>query len=194
MSFTFTRHSQIPDIILIDSTKRDDHRGFFTESYRLDELRSYGIPNMVQENRSHSVSHTLRGLHYQLNPKAQGKLISCVNGSVLDVAVDIRRGSPTYARSVAIPLTNDFPRMVYIPPGFAHGFLVGCQYPYVADVVYKVSEYFDAALERCIRWDDADLSVAWGFLGGERGKLKMSYKDRTAPLLKDADNNFIWVK
>ena len=193
MNFTFTRHSQIPDIILVDCLKKfDDHRGFFLESFRLDEFESNGILPMVQENRSHSIKGTLRGLHYQLNPKAQGKLVSCVSGSILDIALDIRKGSPTYGKYVSVPLVGDFPRMVYVPPGFAHGFLVDSTFPQQAKVVYKTTEYFCAECDRCIRWNDPDLNISWGFLPGEMEGLKMSYKDKNAPLLKNAENNFVW--
>ena len=190
MSFVFTRHSQIPDIILIDSKRYNDSRGHFSESYRADELAEYGIPNMVQENHSHSVSNTLRGLHYQLNPKAQGKLVKCISGSILDVAVDIRKSSPTYGSYVAIPLNDSSSRMVYIPVGFAHGFLVDDFYPYCAEVVYKVTEYFCPELDRGIRWNDPDLNISWCFKFGDISRLKISNKDKNAPFLKDADNNF----
>ena len=193
MSFTFTRHSQMPDIIMIDCLKKfDDHRGSFLESFRSDEFVFNGIPPFVQENRSRSAPCTVRGLHYQLNPKAQGKLVSCVTGSILDVAVDIRKDSPTYGQSVSIPLTSDFPRMIYIPPGFAHGFLTASYCTHMVDVIYKTTEYFYSEYDRGIRWDDPDLNISWGFLIGERDKLKISYKDRTAPFLKDAENNFTW--
>ena len=190
MSFIFTPHSQMPAVILIDYTRQEDHRGSFAESYRADEFLAHGIPLMVQENRSESVSYTLRGLHYQLNPRAQGKLVSCVKGAILDVAVDIRRNSTTYGQSVAVPLSDVGDRMLYIPPGFAHGFVVGPEYPYSATVVYKVTEYFSAEHDRGIRWDDSTLNISWGLLLGERDKLKISYKDRIAPLLQDAENNF----
>ena len=190
MSFTFTRHSQLPDVIIVDSNQHEDHRGFFGETYREDEFVAAGIPKFVQENRSHSKAYTVRGLHYQLNPRAQGKLVSCVSGSILDVAVDIRRGSPTFGQSVSVALSGGVGRMLYIPAGFAHGFIVDAGYPYVAEVVYKVTEYFDAGLDRVIRWDDPELNVSWGLLMGDRDKLRLSYKDRNAPLLRDAEVNY----
>lgn len=191
MNFTFTRHSQIPDIILVDCLKFGDNRGYFTESFRVDEFISNGIPNFVQENHSHSISNTLRGLHYQMNPKAQGKLVKCVYGSILDVAVDLRLGSPTYGNYVSVPLGSSS-RMIYIPPGFAHGFVVDNFYPYCAEVVYKTTEYFCPEYDRSICWNDPDLNISWGLLPREYGNLKISDKDRKAPFLKDADNNFIW--
>jgi len=193
MSFTFTRHSQLPDIILIDCLKKfDDHRGSFIESFRLDEFAFNGIPPMVQENHSRSSANTLRGLHYQLNPKAQGKLVYCVSGSILDVAVDIRKDSPTYSKYVSVPLNETLPRMIYIPPGFAHGFLADSAFTNKSEVVYKTSEYFHIEYDRCIRWNDPDINISWGFLVGEENKLKLSYKDKNAPFLKDAENNFVW--
>jgi dTDP-4-dehydrorhamnose 3,5-epimerase len=192
MSFTFTRHSQIPAIILIDGVKNGDERGYFMESFRADEFLSFGIPRFVQENHSHSISNTLRGLHYQLEPKAQGKLVRCVYGSVLDIVVDIRLGSPTYGQHVSIPLGSSA-RMVYIPPGFAHGLVVDDFYPYCAEIVYRATEYFCPELDRGIRWNDPDLNISWGLMSGAFDKLKISEKDRNAPLLKDADNNFIWI-
>jgi len=194
MTFEFTRHSQIPDIIIIEGKKFEDTRGFFMESYRHDEFIKYGIPHFVQENHSHSKASTLRGLHYQLNPKAQGKLVSCLSGVILDIAVDIRQGSPTYKHYVSVVLDGHSSRMVYIPPGFAHGLLVDKQFPYTAEVVYKTTEYFAPEFERCIRWSDPDINISWGLWVDEKSQLNMSEKDANAPLLRDAENNFIWIK
>ncbi|MFA5024219.1 MAG: dTDP-4-dehydrorhamnose 3,5-epimerase [Patescibacteria group bacterium] len=193
MNFTFTKHSQLPDILLVDGLKKfEDYRGFFFESFRVDEFLSQGIPPFVQENHSYSVANTLRGMHYQLNPKAQGKLVYCVSGSILDVVVDIRKESPTYRKSISVSLGAHFPRMIYIPPGYAHGFLVDNIYPFSAEVVYKTTEYFYPEYDRCVRWDDPDINISWGLMAGDRGKLKISYKDMNAPLLKDAENNFLY--
>lgn len=192
--FDFKRHSQLPDVLIIDGKQFNDKRGFFSESFRADEFLSQGIPPFVQENHSHSKALTLRGLHYQLNPKAQGKLIMCAAGAILDVAVDIRKGSPTYGQSIAISLISNVPRMLYIPPGFAHGFVVENWYPYSAEVIYKTTEYYSPEHERSIRWDDPDLNVSWNVSGGNKKQFIISDKDFNAPLLKDAENNFVWKK
>lgn len=191
MNFSFLKHSQIPSVIIVDGIQYKDSRGFFTELYRSDEFLKQGIPPFVQENRSHSKARTIRGLHYQLDPKAQGKLVACLNGTILDIAVDIRCGSPTYGNYVAVSLDSRFPRMLYIPPGFAHGFVVMDYYPYSAEVVYKTTEYHSAEHERCIHWCDPDINISWGIM---REQAIVSDKDSKAPFLKDAENNFIWIK
>jgi dTDP-4-dehydrorhamnose 3,5-epimerase len=187
MSFTFTP-THIPEVIIIDGKRFKDERGFFSESFRVDEFEKNGIPPFVQENHSFSQPPCLRGLHYQLNPKAQGKLVYCVAGSIIDVAVDIRKGSPNYAKWVKVELNEGNGRMLYIPPGFAHGFLAGGIDG--TDVIYKTTEYYSPEHDRCIRPNDPEIGIRWDYVGFEC--CKMSDKDKNAPLLKDADNNFVY--
>nr|NIV32120.1 dTDP-4-dehydrorhamnose 3,5-epimerase [Anaerolineae bacterium] len=136
----------------------------------------------VQDNRSHSTSGTLRGLHYQMHPKAQGKLVMALTGKVFDVAVDIRTGSPTYSQWVGTTLSADRFNMLYIPAGFAHGF---CVLSERADLVYKVTDEYAADLERGIRWDDPDVGIEWPV-----AEPILSARDAELPLLRDAENNF----
>jgi len=188
MSFTFSPASELPEVVIIEGRRFKDERGFFSESFRADDFEAHGIPPFVQENHSRSSSPCIRGLHYQLNPKAQGKLVYCISGFIVDVAVDIRKGSPTYGKWVTIPLDVNNMRAVYIPPGFAHGFFAHGLHD--AHVVYKVTEYYSPEHDRCIRWNDPDINLVWG--PSPMFALKISDKDANAPLLKDADNNFVY--
>jgi dTDP-4-dehydrorhamnose 3,5-epimerase len=149
-----------------------DARGFFLEIWHSDRFASAGIDQrFVQDNHSRSVKGTLRGLHYQIE-QAQGKLIRVVTGRIFDVAVDLRRGSPTFGRWVGTELSEDNNRQLWIPPGFAHGFYVLSEQ---TDVVYKCTAHYSAEHERTLRWDDPDLAIEWP-LG-----------DGAAPLLSDKD-------
>jgi dTDP-4-dehydrorhamnose 3,5-epimerase len=154
------------------------------ETYKESDFSANGIPdNFVQDNHSQSlVQGTLRGLHYQLIPAAQGKLVRCVVGAIYDVAVDIRKASPTYGNWVAAELSAENRRMVWIPPGFAHGF---CTLTDTAEVVYKATARYSAAHDRIIRWNDPALTIDWPV-----AEPTMSPKDRDAPTLAKADNNF----
>lgn len=160
---------------------RDD-RGFFSESWnrRAFEAMLGADVAFVQDNHSRSTRRVLRGLHYQLPPHPQGKLVRVVRGKVWDVAVDIRRSSATFGQWAAVELHEDEPRQLWIPPGFAHGFLVISD---VADVLYKTTAYYDRELDRCIRWDDPELAVEWP-LGGRQPVL--STKDAEAAYLADS--------
>jgi dTDP-4-dehydrorhamnose 3,5-epimerase len=181
MPFRFKR-LEIPDVILIEAQHFDDDRGFFLETYRLSEFIAHGIPHtFVQDNRSYSGRGVLRGLHYQKQPKAQGKLITVLRGRIYDVAVDIRVDSPTYGRWVGLELAADSFRMLYIPEGFAHGFCVLGQ---EADVLYKVTEEYAPELDRGIYWNDPEIGIQWPNLNPI-----LSTKDAQLPLLRDADNN-----
>ena len=182
MPFQFER-LEIPDVILITAKHFVDGRGFFLESYKQSEFAENGIPwAFVQDNRSHSVGGVLRGLHYQLPPRAQGKLVAALTGEVFDVAVDIRRGSPTYGHWVGTTLSADRFNMLYIPAGFAHGF---CVLSESADFVYKVTDVYAGDLERGIRWDDPQIGIDWPV-----AEPILSARDAELPLLRDADNNF----
>lgn len=173
--------TEIPDLLIIEPKVFGDSRGFFLESFNAREFaKATGVEaRFVQDNHSRSQRGVLRGLHYQIdNP--QGKLVRVTQGEVLDVAVDIRRSSPTFGRWVAARLNADDHRQFWIPPGFAHGFLVLSE---SADFLYKTTDYYNPAAERCIRWDDPQLAIDWGL---EIPPL-LSAKDQAGALLADAD-------
>jgi dTDP-4-dehydrorhamnose 3,5-epimerase len=163
-----------------------DERGWFSETYREQQLRDLGITShFVQDNQSHSKrAGTLRGFHFQLPPAAQAKLVSVVRGRILDVAVDIRRGSPTFGRHVSIEVSSESPRQLYVPVGFAHGFIT------LADdvlVMYKASDYYAPAHDGGIRWNDPDIAFPWPF---KDANVITSDKDKQLPLLKSFSSPF----
>jgi dTDP-4-dehydrorhamnose 3,5-epimerase len=161
--------------VLIVGVVHGDSRGFFTETYRADQLVELGVADtFVQDNQSRSSLGVLRGLHYQVG---QGKLVRCARGSILDVYVDLRRGSPTFGEWESIELTDENGRQVYIPDGFAHGFCVTSE---VADVVYKVSAYYDPSAEAGVAYDDPEIGIRWPEL-----ELRVSDRDAAAPRLAD---------
>ncbi len=185
MAFEFHR-TAIHDVILIKVIGMRDARGFFRETYKRSVFVANGIlENFVQDNHSRSARGVLRGLHYQKLPQAQGKLVACVKGEVFDVAVDIRKGSPTYGKWVGETLSEENGVMLYIPPGFAHGFCVRSEF---AELMYKTTAEYAPELDRGIRWDDAAIGVNWNV-----SDPILSAKDANAPLLKDADNNFVYA-
>jgi dTDP-4-dehydrorhamnose 3,5-epimerase len=148
----------IPDVKLIEPKVFGDARGFFFESYNLRSFESAGLDvEFVQDNHSRSHRGVLRGLHYQIE-HAQGKLVRAIAGAVLDVAVDLRRGSPTFGKHVAIELSADNKKMLWIPPGFAHGFIVVSE---GADFVYKTTDYWYPEHERTLLWSDPALHIRW---------------------------------
>lgn len=184
MPFRFEK-LEIPEVILVEAKAFEDHRGYFVETYKRADFEAHGIPELfVQDNHSYSVRSVLRGLHYQLHPKAQGKLIGVIQGAIFDVAVDIRRGSPTYGCWVGVTLTAKEHRMLYVPPGFAHGF---CVVSDEADVVYKVTEEYAPELDRGILWNDPELGIPWPV----QAPL-LSPQDACLPPLKGADHNFVY--
>jgi dTDP-4-dehydrorhamnose 3,5-epimerase len=177
-----TRRLSIPDVVLIEPVRHGDARGFFSEVWRADTLAGLGIEaTFVQDNHAYSAERgVLRGLHYQAPPSAQGKLVRCPRGRVLDVAVDIRAGSPTFGRHVTAELSADNWRQLWAPPGFAHGYLTlepDCE------VLYKVTSAYDPTREGGIAWDDPDLAIDWG-LPAE--SLVLAARDRAHPRLVDA--------
>jgi dTDP-4-dehydrorhamnose 3,5-epimerase len=182
MPFRFEK-LEIPEVILIEARVFDDDRGYFLESYKRSDFSANGITHpFVQDNISHSTRGVLRGLHFQKHPRAQAKLITTLKGRIFDVAVDIRRGSPTYGQWVGVELsTKDF-RMLYVPVGFAHGFCVLSQ---EATVAYKVTEEFAPEFDRGILWNDPDIGVQWPVTNPI-----LSTKDAELPLLKESDHNF----
>ena len=184
MSFEF-EHLAIPDVILVRTKRFPDDRGFFVETYRRDNFKANGILEIfVQDNHSRSTRGVLRGLHYQKAPRAQGKLIQVIKGEIYDVAVDIRIGSPTYGQSIGIHLSEARSELLYVPPGFAHGF---CVLSEVADFTYKCTDTYAPETYRGISWDDPDLDISWPI----KNPI-LSTRDQNLPPLKEADNNFIY--
>ncbi len=177
MPFKFTRLA-IPEVILIEPQVFPDERGFFMETYKYSEFAAFGIrEEFVQDNHSRSVKGVLRGLHYQRAPKAQGKLVRVVVGEIFDVGVDIRKGSPTYGKWVGERLSAENKRMLYIPPGFAHGF---CVLSKVAEVLYKTTEEYAPEYDAGIRWNDPEIGIRWPI---EHPIL--SQKDAALPRLRE---------
>ena len=176
--------TDIEDVITIEPKVFGDHRGWFTETYSKEKFREFGINiDFIQDNHSLSAQKgTLRGLHFQLNPKAQTKLVRCTKGKILDVAVDIREGSPTYKKWVAVELTEENKKQLLVPKGFAHGFITLTDN---VEVQYKVDEYYSPENDRSIRYDDPEIGVDWGI-----EDPILSEKDLNAPLLKDSNINF----
>ena len=151
-------------VLLLKPRVFGDERGFFLESWNqraFDQAVGQNV-TFVQDNRSRSARGVLRGLHYQVEPAAQGKLISVLAGSIYDVAVDLRRDSSTFGKSFGLELRAEDHTMIWIPAGFAHGFLVLSEF---ADVAYKATAFYSPAHERCIRWDDPDLAIEWPLFG-----------------------------
>jgi dTDP-4-dehydrorhamnose 3,5-epimerase len=172
----------IPDVLLIEPRIFQDDRGFFLESYRAELFAQAGLSTQfVQDNHSGSGYGILRGLHYQIR-QSQGKLFRVVAGEVFDVAVDIRRSSPTFKQWVGLYLSAENKRQIWIPPGFAHGFYVVSPW---AEILYKVTDYYAPQWERTLLWNDPDLDIAWPIPAGEDPIL--SPKDRIGTPLHAAD-------
>ncbi|GAD20281.1 dTDP-4-dehydrorhamnose 3,5-epimerase [Acidovorax sp. MR-S7] len=173
----------IPDVVLIEPKVFGDSRGFFYESFNQQAFNEATDTNhrFVQDNHSRSSKGVLRGLHYQTSPKAQGKLVRVVRGAVFDVAVDIRKGSPTFGQWVGAELTEDNHCQLWVPPGLAHGFLVLSE---SADFLYKTTDYYSPEHERCIRWDDPQLAIGWPDLGVAP---QLSAKDQAGRAFAEAD-------
>ena len=180
MPFSFKRLS-IPDIILVDPQSFPDDRGFFFESFKESEFLSGGIDKkFVQDNFSHSIRGVIRGLHFQKTPKAQAKLVSVLKGEIFDVAVDIRKNSPTYGKWVSEILSENNHKLLYIPEGFAHGF---CVLSEEADVLYKVSNEYSPEHEDGIIWNDPKLNIDWPI-----SKPIVSSNDSKLPLFENLEN------
>lgn len=176
-------HTALPGVLLVEPSVHRDDRGWFVESYVKGLMRSLGVDaDFIQDNQSFSLHRgTLRGLHFQNEPMAQSKLVRCTRGSILDVIADIRKDSPTFRQWVSLELTSTNMRQVYIPKGFAHGFVT---LEDETEVQYKVDNYYSKENDRSIRYDDPDLGIAWTV---EHPLL--SDKDAHAPFLKDSDCN-----
>ncbi|MDA0679603.1 MAG: dTDP-4-dehydrorhamnose 3,5-epimerase [Proteobacteria bacterium] len=176
MDFTPTH---IPDVIVIDPLVHEDGRGFLMETWQADRFRAAGIDaNFVQDVHSRSTSGTVRGLHYQIS-QAQGKLIRVIRGEAFDVAVDLRKSSATFGRWVGEILSEENRKLIWVPPGFAHGFMVLSD---VADFEYRMTDYHAPEYARSIRWDDPDIAIAWP---SEPGRV---------PLMSEADSNGVAFK
>ena len=183
MVFSFL-NLEIPDVKLITPKHYDDERGYFLESYKESEFVKNGINvKFLQDNFSHSIKDVLRGLHYQKGPKAQAKLVTALKGEIFDVAVDIRKNSPTYGKWVGEILSEKNHKLLYIPEGFAHGF---CVLSNEADVLYKVNQEYSPENERGIIWNDSEINIEW-----PTNKPILHKKDSLLPTLKNAENNFV---
>ena len=174
--------TDIPDVIIVEPTIHGDERGYFIETFRQDKLEAFlGFKvNFCQDNKSKSSRGVLRGLHYQLHPAAQTKLVRVVRGRVLDVAVDIRKGSPTFGKHVAVELSEENKRQLFVPRGFAHGFVV------LEDAIfaYKVDNYYSPENDRGIAFDDPALGIEWLI---EPSELQLSEKDKKQPAFEAAE-------
>ena len=180
MAFEFKKLS-IPDVILVEPIVFDDERGFFLEGYKKSEFFANGIDvEFNQDNHSKSTKGVLRGLHYQLAPKAQAKLVRCIQGEIFDVAVDIRKNSPTFGKWVGEKLSAENKKMLFIPEGFAHGFVVLSE---TAELLYKASNEYSKEHDRGIFWNDSDIAIDWGI----DFEPILSDKDKHQPLLKDIE-------
>jgi dTDP-4-dehydrorhamnose 3,5-epimerase len=172
--------------ILVRPMVHGDHRGFFHESYRREAYAALGIRDeFVQDNHSRSGTGVLRGMHFQVGD-GQAKLVRCARGAILDVVVDLRRGSPTFGEWEAHRLDDEDLHQLYVPVGFAHGFVVLSE---TADVIYKCSSYYDEAIERGIAYDDPDLAIAWP----DHVELRVSDRDASAPRLRDIRDELPFV-
>lgn len=173
------RPTSLPGLLVVEPVRHGDARGFFAETYHAERYAAAGIAGpFVQDNVSRSTRRTLRGLHAQTPPHAQGKLVMALDGTVFDVAVDLRRGSPTFGRWHGETLAAETGRQLWVPPGFAHGFLVTSE---TALFAYKVTAGYAPDAELAVAWDDPDLGIAWPL----DGPPVLSGKDRAAPRLRD---------
>ena len=177
--------TEIPEVYIIEPSVFGDNRGYFSESFNLEKFEENVYPiKFVQDNESKSSKGVLRGLHFQKPPFNQAKLVRCIKGSVMDVAVDIRKGSPTYGKHVAIELSGENKRQLFVPRGFAHGFSVLSE---TAVFAYKVDNIYAPASDSGIRFDDKDLDIDWGL---KEEEVQLSEKDKDLAFLKDLDSPF----
>ncbi|MEZ0394092.1 MAG: dTDP-4-dehydrorhamnose 3,5-epimerase [Desulfurococcaceae archaeon] len=181
MPFKGFARLEIPDVVLIEHLTFPDQRGFFAELYKRTDFLANGVPyDFVQANLSFSRRGVVRGLHYQLKPMEQGKLVTVISGRVVDVAVDIRKGSPWHGKHVIAELAPG--KLLWIPPGFAHGF----QALEDTYLLYLTTKEYSPQHERCIRWDDPELGIPWPIREG----VILSERDRRCPGLREAESNF----
>ncbi len=178
----------LPGVLILTPARFGDHRGFFSESWNRRTLAEHGIElDFVQDN--HSLSRqagTVRGLHFQAPPHAQAKLVRCGRGALFDVAVDIRRGSPTYGQWIGVELSAENGRQLLIPEGFLHGFVTRAP---DTEILYKCTDYYAPECDGAVRFDDPEIGIDWGIAPG---KAILSQKDTAAPLLRDFESPFIY--
>jgi len=175
----------IPDVYIVEPSVFGDDRGYFLESFNLDKFEENVSPiKFIQDNESKSPKGVLRGLHFQKPPFNQSKLVRCIEGKVMDVAVDIRKGSPTYGKHVSVELSGENKRQLFVPRGFAHGFSVLSE---TAVFAYKVDNTYAPEFDSGIRYDDKDLNIDWGLTGEE---VRLSVKDKNLSFFKDLDSPF----
>ena len=176
--------TEIPDLVLLEATAHGDERGFLLESFREELWAEHGVTGpFVQENHSRSSGGILRGLHFQLRP-GQAKLVRCVRGAIWDVAVDLRRDSPTFKRWEGVLLSDENHRQLFVPVGFGHGFCVMSE---VADVAYKLTSTYDPDTEAGVKWDDPEIGVEWPIQHPQ-----LSDRDQLAPTLAEVQNELPW--
>jgi len=177
--------TEIPDVYIIEPSVFGDDRGYFLESFNLEKFEVNIFPiKFVQDNESKSSRGVLRGLHFQKPPFAQAKLVRCIEGCVIDVAVDIRKGSPTYGKHVSVELSGENKRQLFVPIGFAHGFSVLSE---TAVFAYKVDNRYAPAFDSGIRYDDKELNIDWGL---KEEDIQLSAKDKDLELFKDLETPF----
>lgn len=178
MPFEFKK-TEIDGVILVEPKIFGDNRGYFLETYKKKDFTENGIEDdFIQDNQSKSSKGVIRGLHYQMNPNVQGKLVSCIEGAIIDVAVDIRKNSPTFSKWVKRELNEENKSMLYIPKGFAHGFLALTE---TVKITYKVSGDYSPKDERGILYNDSDINIDWGI----DFKPILSEKDKNLPKLRE---------
>lgn len=182
--------TKLPGVLVITPRRFGDERGFFSESWNKARLAEHGVTlDFVQDNHSLSRQRgTVRGLHYQVPPHAQAKLVRCGRGALLDVAVDIRKGSPTFAQWLAVELSAENGKQLLVPEGFAHGFVT---LQPDTEIIYKCTDYYAPDCDRSIAFDDPQIGVAWGV---DRAGALLSEKDAAAPALSAADTPFVWER
>ena len=177
--------TEIPDVYIIEPSVFGDERGYFLESFNLKKFEENICPiKFVQDNESKSSKGVLRGLHFQKPPYNQAKLVRCIQGSVMDVAVDIRKGSPTYGKHISVELSGENKRQLFVPKGFAHGFAVLSD---TATFAYKVDNIYAPESDAGIRYDDTELGIDWGL---KEEDVQLSEKDENLTLFKDLDSPF----
>jgi len=176
-------NTELPGVVIVEPQVFGDSRGWFLESWSAEKMKAAGLDyNFVQDNHSFSSQKgVLRGIHFQQSPYTQAKLVRCTAGAVLDVAVDLRKNSPTYKKWIAVELSAENKRQLLIPRGFGHGFLTLTDN---VEFCYKTDNIYNAESDRSIRWDDPELSIEWGIVSPT-----VSDKDKNAPLLKESDCN-----
>lgn len=180
--------TSLPDVLILTPRRFGDARGFFSESWNRQRMAEAGLDiDFVQDNHSLSeMAGTVRGLHFQAPPHAQAKLVRCGRGRLFDVAVDIRKGSPTYGQWTGVELSFENGRQLFVPEGFLHGFVT--REP-ETEIVYKCSDYYAPDCDGAVRFDDPDIGIEWGI---DPTQAVLSEKDALAPLLKDFDSPFTW--